>query len=699
MNLARLLQAYADSSSLECIAMKGIVVLQQLLLQKPSKTSKAADRAKHLQRCLDLWHSGDVDALLKEGQCIQKRLGPNHSSPNKPTLAQNFAMKMKQGNVQGALKSLSMSSAGGVLNLDDEIPTGTNNVKCTVRDILADKHPANTAPSSDILLPVDQQSETFNPIVFDSLNADLILKGALKTKGAAGLSGLDAFAWRRLCSSFKSASRDLCSSLAAVGRRLCTSFVNPEGLSAFVACRLIPLDKCPGVRPIGIGEVPRRIISKAVLWTLSTDIQDAVSPLQVCAGQVGGCEAAIHAMRVIFNDQDVEGALLIDAENAFNSINRTAALHNINVLCPLLSRVLINTYRDSVRMIVPAGGEIISREGNTQGDPLTMAMYALAITPLINELSEGHSETKQVWYADDATGAGSCSNLRKWWDRISSVGPKYGYFPKSSKSYLVVKPEFEESAKSIFEGTNICITSGGSRHLGAVIGSSECRDEFVVDKVKTWIDKIRVLADIALTQPHAAYSALTHGVASRWSFITRTTPDIQNLLQPLEDAIHQLLIPALTGRPPCSNVERDIFALPSRLGGLGILNPSTNSQASLHASVTLTTPLVNLITAQNRDGSVFVDEILEARKNIRNSNRLRDICHANDLDSVLSVDQKRQIALAKEKGSSSWLTVLANRRARFSPEQRRIQRRTLSPLWLGYTECSTIMHLRFLLLH
>ena len=197
-------------------------------------------------------------------------------------------------------------------------------------------------------------------------------------------------------------------------------------------------------------------------------------------------------MRVIFNNQDVEGALLIDAENAFNSINRTAALHNINVLCPLLSRVLINTYRDSVRMIVPAGGEIISREGTTQGDPLAMVMYALAITPLINE---GHPETKQVWCADDATGAGSCSNLRKWWDRISSVGPKYGYFPKSSKSHLVVKPEFEESAKSIFEGTNICITSGGSRHLGAVIGSSECRDEFIVDKVKTWIDEIRVLAD------------------------------------------------------------------------------------------------------------------------------------------------------------------------------------------------------------
>ena len=60
----------------------------------------------------------------------------------------------------------------------------------------------------------------------------------------------------RLCCSFKSASVTLCSALAAVGHRLCTEAVYPDGLSAFVACRLIPLDKQPDVCPIGIGEVP-----------------------------------------------------------------------------------------------------------------------------------------------------------------------------------------------------------------------------------------------------------------------------------------------------------------------------------------------------------------------------------------------------------------------------------------------------------
>ena len=78
------------------------------------------------------------------------------------------------------------------------------------------------------------------------------------------------------------------------------------------------------------------------------------------------------------------------------------------MLCPPFSRVLINAYRNPVRMVVPGDGEIASCEGITQGDPLAMAMYALAITPLIRELHNSHSEIDQVWYADDASSAGSC---------------------------------------------------------------------------------------------------------------------------------------------------------------------------------------------------------------------------------------------------------------------------------------------------
>ena len=262
------------------------------------------------------------------------------------------------------------------------------------------------------------------------------MKVALKTNGAAGFSGLDAYPWRRLCSSFKS-SKELCSALAAFGRRLCIDSIHPDHLSAFVACRLIPLDKCPGVRPIGIGEVPRRIVAKAILTLLQPDIIEASGPLQVCAGQDSGCEAAIHAMRKVFKGEEIEGALLVDASNAFNSINRETALHNIGIICPSFAQVLLNTYQAPVRCVIPGGGEISSSEGTTQGDPLAMAMYALAVRPLIDILQSNSPTVKQIWYADDATGAATCSELRAWWDNLLEQGEGFGYHPNANKTHLV----------------------------------------------------------------------------------------------------------------------------------------------------------------------------------------------------------------------------------------------------------------------
>jgi len=77
-------------------------------------------------------------------------------------------------------------------------------------------------------------------------------------------------------------------------------FVDPSSLTAYVACQLIALDKCPGVRPIGIGETAHRVIAKAVLSLIRNDIQQAAGSLQLCAGQFSGCEAAVHFTREIF---------------------------------------------------------------------------------------------------------------------------------------------------------------------------------------------------------------------------------------------------------------------------------------------------------------------------------------------------------------------------------------------------------------
>ena len=127
---------------------------------------------------------------------------------------------------------------------------------------------------------------------------------------------------------------------------------------------------------------------------------------------------------------------------------------------------VINTYRDNVRLFI--GGDILlSQEGITQGDPLAMAiaMHAVAINPLSRCLED--DETKQAWFADDATAGGSLTGLKRWWDRIAERGPAYGYHPNPTKTSLVVKEENVETAKEVFQGTGISITGDGKRHLGA----------------------------------------------------------------------------------------------------------------------------------------------------------------------------------------------------------------------------------------
>ena len=149
------------------------------------------------------------------------------------------------------------------------------------------------------------------------------------------------------------------------------------------------------------------------------DIEEAAGPLQACTGQ-GGCVAAVHAMTHIFQSPESEAVLLVDATNAFNLLNRLAAIHNISITCPPLAQILINTYRAPVRMIIPGSGEIASTERTTQGDPLAMAIYALAITPHIHQLSSSCPGVQQVWFADDATGASTCTNLKSWWNELST---------------------------------------------------------------------------------------------------------------------------------------------------------------------------------------------------------------------------------------------------------------------------------------
>ena len=647
--LSRLFRAYAERSALECIAMKAITIASHLLLQKPHHKSKPKDHSFCLERRMKLWNEGNFAELVKEGKTLQQRL-PRHSNPrvDEERLARSFSNLMFEGKTKSALQLLSDHAKGGVLHVDDTVPSSDGGSH-TVLDELKGKHPScqpasNTAIVHGLGEPVD-----IHPVVFDCIDATTIRAAALRTTGAAGPSGIDAKGWRRLCTSFRAASKDLCHSLALMARHLSTSYVDPAGLSPFLACRLIALDKYPGVRPIGVCETARRIIAKAILSVTKGDIQDAAGSLNLCAGQCAGAEAVVHATREAFNNSNTEAVLLVDASNAFNSLNRQAALLNIRHLCPSIATTLIN----NPSSLFVDGSSLLSQEGTTQGDPLAMPMYAIATIPLIQSLPDS---VQQAWYADDASATGQVSNLRAWWDELVSLGPAFGYHANAIKTCLITKEQHYDSAVSAFSGTQVNITKEGKVHLGVALGTQKHIDKFVEGKVSVWCAEVENLSHIAETQPHAAYTAITHGMVGKWNYLSRTIPNISDHLVPLEASIRTKLIPALTGRPPPSDNERDLLALPVRLGGLGIPDPSKRSTDEFSASLSVTGPLRTLISEQNPIYSFEAwEEQGKARAEIHKQRRQQQSISATLLKPLLSSSLQRSMMLAQEKG---WMTAL-----------------------------------------
>ena len=97
-------------------------------------------------------------------------------------------------------------------------------------------------------------------------------------------------------------------------------------------------------------------------------------------------------------------------------------------------------------------------------------------------------------------------------------GPVYGYYPNGTKTYLLVKHEAAETAKEVFKGTGVRITTEGNKYLGGAIGTTSFLKQFMERKIQEWSEEVRTLSDFARTQPHAAYSAFTHGLSARWNY-------------------------------------------------------------------------------------------------------------------------------------------------------------------------------------
>ena len=191
--------------------------------------------------------------------------------------------------------------------------------------------------------------------------------------------------------------------------------------------------------------------------------------------------------------------------------------------------------------------------------------------------------------------------------------------------------------------------------MGAVLGSRDFKEMYINSKINKWIEDVEELSMIA-KEPQAVYSCFTKAICHRWTYIQRTVPEIAHFFRPLEAVIREKLIPAIVGRA-VSDIERRIMALPVRMGGMGIVDP-TKCSYEFAASTNITGNLTNIIINQEADFSNYnIEEVKKTICEVKTEKERRLQIELQQVRELVDEKMQRILELSQEKGSGAWLTA------------------------------------------
>ena len=442
---------------------------------------------------------------------------------------------------------------------------------------------------------------------------------------------------------------------------------------ALNAYRMLAADKQPGVRPLACGEIFMRFFALCVRGQTKSWPKAACGATQLCAGLECGIEASLHSVREVWPEADgweldngipegstvpsVEeinqleedrarreqqlyrpadpvaiasdstrskfehdtgfGTLLVDAKNAFNSLLRYVMLWHVRHLSPRASRFVFNRYRHFGLVVVrnepgEAPHFILSEEGVAQGDPLAMDLYGLTLVPLCQSMKVAIPQSIQPAYADDLSSTGKAQHNAECLDFLVKNGPAFGYFPEPDKSFYVCKGQDELIAKHHFEKLDLTINyARGRQYLGAYIGNKEGKEQWIKNKVKSWVGSVKILARISHRHPQAAYAGFTFVLQNEWEYAARVVPGIGPHLAGIEDAIRQHFLPSLFRAPVewFTSETRARLAHSVKRAGIGIRNPTDsaiyNYETSRHACSLLVDAIVDTPIGEATDVNLY----------------------------------------------------------------------------------------------
>ena len=632
------------------------LVFQLVILQRVKGVSRARDIKTLLLSRLAAWDDGNFDMLVETAELNMKSYLSSRQGTTTPSQRHSiFHKKMLRGEIRSAVRYLTEREQGGVLLPSAIDPTSGH----VVSQVLEAKHPQARIPEGTAF-PDYPTLPAFQEVL---ITDEVVQCVAARLSGAAGAGGTDSHALSRWLMVFGDYSSQLRRALARFTEWLANGLPDWAAYRELMGGRLLALDKCPGVRPIGIGETWRRASAKCLLRVAGPAAKEACGSTQLCAGLEAGIEGAVHSMQQLCDQHLTEehwGFLLIDASNGFNELNRHMMLWTIRHEWPAGARFAFNCYKYWSPLVLRghSGGFscLFSKEGITQGDPLSMVLYGLALLPLIRHLHSEHPHAAQQWYADDAGVAGSFDALQQYFASLQELGPKYGYYPSASKCILIVAPEHIASASESFADSQFQIKPG-ARYLGGFIGSQEAYTSWIGDKISFWTDAIGALAQAAHKYPQTTYAAMQKSLQQEWQYVQRVVKNTSNSFTPVEEALHQVFLAALFGDSlSADDSMRRLMALPVKSSGLGLPNPTQTAQTNYSTSVAICSHLLDAFNGSSEFSTVDHTTAVQEAKQAHAASLAAT--HDAELASVLDLfpaAEKRIILRGKTTGQ--WLSV------------------------------------------
>ncbi|GJU69332.1 hypothetical protein Tco_1255591 [Tanacetum coccineum] len=249
----------------------------------------------------------------------------------------------------------------------------------------------------------------------------------------------------------------------------------PNRLGEYIASApLIPLVKTGGgIRPIAVGTVWRRLVSKVSAIMIVHSLDGYLDSLQFGVGAAGRNEAILHSVnRLIedFGDDFGLSMLLVDFKNAFNLVDREVMLREVHLRCPAILR---------------------------WGDPLGPLFFSLVLHPLICKIRDSFSLSLHAWYLDDGTIIGDTMVVGKVLELIMEDGPGCGLHLNVDKTKVFWPKEDPRSRLAGIFPPNIARPFHGVKLLGgpASVDFDFC-NELVMKRVAKTIRLMDAIAKI-----------------------------------------------------------------------------------------------------------------------------------------------------------------------------------------------------------